>query len=400
MTSISTPVTAPGPTFAPPVVTPATPAALAASPVMPQAELFRRTISLLTIGLLVVGSFLVLFAFLPAMVWAATIVVSTWPLLLRLEKRFDGRRGPAVAVMTGSIIVLIIIPVLAMVLVIADHTDDVTRITQALAASGLPDAPAWTAKIPVVGRKLQDRWAALAALPPDALREQLAPQARIATAWLVDKLGNVLGVIAQLLLTATVCGIFYKSGEHIAERTLAFARRLGGRDGEQVAVLASRAVRGVATGVIVTAVIQTILTGIALSLAGVPGVGLLCAIAFLFCLAQLGPTLVLLAATGWIYWSGHTTTAIVMFVASLAIGALDNVLRPILIKKGADLPLLLVFAGVIGGIFSFGILGVFVGPVLLAVTKTLFDVWIAPAETLSAETRSAEALSAEALPAA
>jgi predicted PurR-regulated permease PerM len=195
----------------------------------------------------------------------------------------------------------------------------------------------------------------------------------------------VLGVVAQLLLTATVCGIFYKSGEHIAARFLAFARRLGGDNGEQVAVLASRSVRGVATGVVVTAVIQTILTAIALSLADVPGVGLLAGIAFLLCLAQLGPTLVLLAATGWLYWSGQITAAIVMLVASFAIGALDNILRPILIKKGADLPLLLVFAGVIGGIFAFGILGVFVGPVLLAVTKTLFDVWLEPPPALPAE---------------
>ena len=377
MTSVSPPVSAPGmPSYASSAAAPAAPASPPVVAPMPQGELFRRTIGLLTVGLLMVGSFLVLLAFLPAIVWAATIVASTWPLLIGLEKRFGGRRGPAVTVMTGAIIVLILIPVLAAVLAIANHGDDVTRITQAIAATGLPDAPGWLAKVPIAGRRLQERWAELAALPPDALREHLAPQARAATAWLVDKIGNVLGVIGQLLLTATVCGIFYKSGEHAAARVIQFARRLGGDNGEKVAVLAARSVRGVATGVVVTAVIQTILTAIALSFAGVPGVGLLSGVAFLLCLAQLGPTLVLLAATGWIYWSGHVTTAIVMFVASLAIGALDNVLRPILIKKGADLPLLLVFAGVIGGIFAFGILGVFVGPVLLAVTKTLLDVWL------------------------
>src|SRR4030095_11711771 len=105
-------------------------------------------------------------------------------------------------------------------------------------------------------------------------------------------------------------------------------------------------------------------------------VSLLSAVMLMFCIAQLGPALVLFPAVAWMYWSGDTVWATVLLVWSLVVSTLDNVLRPILIKKGADLPLLLIFAGVIGGLLGFGLIGIFVGPVLLAVTYTLLAAWI------------------------
>lgn len=352
---------------------------------MPDGELLRRIAGLLVVGLLMAGSFSVLWAFLPAMIWAGTIVISTWPILLWLERRFGGRRGPAVAVLTGTILVTVLLPIIAAILAIVNYGDDLTHIVKALAETGLPEPPAWVANLPLVGGRWSSAWAQLAAVPPEQLPEHLAPYGRQATQWLKATIGNILGVVVQLLLTAIICAIFYGSGEQVAGRFLAFARRLAGAQGEAMSVLAARSVRGVATGVVVTAVVQAVISGVALAIAGIPGAGLLTAVVFMCCLAQLGPILVLLAATGWLFWKGQTTAAIVFLVASLAIGALDNFLRPVLIKKGADLPLLLVFAGVIGGILAFGILGIFIGPVLLAVTKSLFDVWLEqPAATAAA----------------
>ena len=111
-------------------------------------------------------------------------------------------------------------------------------------------------------------------------------------------------------------------------------------------------------------------------MAGVPAAAVLTAIMFMLCIAQLGPALVLFPAVIWLFWSDQTLWGSVLLVWSLVVVTLDNFLRPILIKKGADLPLLLIFAGVIGGLVAFGIIGLFIGPVVLAVTYTLLGAWV------------------------
>ncbi|MGC1519830.1 MAG: AI-2E family transporter, partial [Azonexus sp.] len=149
-----------------------------------------------------------------------------------------------------------------------------------------------------------------------------------------------------------------------------------GERGENSVILAGQAIRGVALGVGVTAIVQTVLGGIGLAIAGVPFASLLSAVMLMLCIAQLGPALVLFPAVGWMYWMGDNGWATFLLVWSLIVGSLDNFLRPMLIKKGADLPLLLIFAGVIGGMLGFGLIGIFVGPVVLAVTYTLLEAWI------------------------
>jgi predicted PurR-regulated permease PerM len=136
----------------------------------------------------------------------------------------------------------------------------------------------------------------------------------------------------------------------------------------------------VALGVGVTALVQAVLGGIGLAVAGVPFAGLLTAAMFVLCIAQVGALPVLVPATIWVFWQGETGWGIFLVVWSTVVGTLDNFLRPVLIRLGADLPLLLIFAGVIGGLVAFGLVGIFVGPVLLAVSYTLLDSWIADGE--------------------
>jgi predicted PurR-regulated permease PerM len=151
-------------------------------------------------------------------------------------------------------------------------------------------------------------------------------------------------------------------------------------------VLAGQAIRAVALGVVVTAVVQSTLAGIGLAVAGVPYAAVLTAIALILCIAQLGPTLVLAPAVGWLYWTGDPVWGTVLLVWTILVGSMDNFLRPFLIKRGADLPLLLIFVGVIGGLISMGIIGLFVGPTVLAVTYRLLESWIADVDrTQSAE---------------
>jgi predicted PurR-regulated permease PerM len=140
--------------------------------------------------------------------------------------------------------------------------------------------------------------------------------------------------------------------------------------------LAAQAIRGVALGVVLTALVHAALGGIGLMVVGVPFAILLTAVMFISAVVQVGVVPIMLGAVVWLYWTGQTTSGTVLLVWSIVIAPVDNILRPVLIKKGADLPLLLIFAGVIGGLVSFGMVGIFVGPVVLAIAYTLFTAWI------------------------
>ena len=158
-----------------------------------------------------------------------------------------------------------------------------------------------------------------------------------------------------------------------------FGRRLAGERGDNVVQLAGKAIRGVALGVVLTAFVQALLGGIGLWVAGVPFAAVLTAVMFMLAVAQIGAVPVLVCALVWLWFQGSTGWFVALLVWTIIVGSMDNVLRPILIKKGADLPLLLIFAGVIGGLVSFGLLGLFVGPVVLAVAYTLLDAWVSEA---------------------
>ena len=188
--------------------------------------------------------------------------------------------------------------------------------------------------------------------------------------WLAAEAGGVGLIVVQFLLTIVIAAVMYSGGEAAALGIRKFGARFAGQRGEDVVLLAARAIRGVALGVVVTALVQALLGGLGLAVAGIPFAGVLTAVMLLFCIAQLGPTLVLLPATVWLYWTGDNVWGSLLLVWTIFVGTLDNFLRPVLIKQGADLPLLLIFAGVIGGLLSLGLLGIFVGPVVLAVSYT------------------------------
>jgi predicted PurR-regulated permease PerM len=209
-----------------------------------------------------------------------------------------------------------------------------------------------------------------------ALRERLEPALRGVARWLLGSAGSLLSLVLQVILTTAIIALLYASGEQVVVGIRAFFRRLGGAEAEALVPLAANSARAVALGVVLTAVLQALLTGIALAVAGVPGAALLGGLALVLCLAQVGPLLILAAAVGWLYWTHQTTAATVLAVVSIGLVSMDNIIKPILITRGAKLPMLLVFVGVVGGMLSFGLIGIFVGPVVLAVGWTLLQDWV------------------------
>lgn len=339
----------------------------------PRSDLARTTLGVLCIALLVLAAFWVLRPFLGPAIWAATVVVTTWTVMLRLQTLLWGRRMLAVSVMTLALLALLVIPVTLGIVTIVQHVDDLIALTGRLATTTLPTPPDWLVSLPLVGPKLGAAWKSVAA---EGLMAKLAPYAGPVVQWFVNEIGTVGYLLVQSALVVILAALMYANGEAAASALKKVGRRLAGAHGERVLVLSAQAIRGVALGVGITAAVQSVLGGIGLAIAGVPYAGLLTVVMFILALAQLGPIPVLLPAAGWMFWSGDSGWGIFLTVLAVVTGMLDNVLRPILIRMGADLPMLLIFAGVIGGILAFGLVGIFIGPVVLAVTYTLLQSWV------------------------
>jgi len=343
-------------------------------------DLARTMFQILVVGGLFAGCFWVLRPFLLPTIWAATIVVATWPVMLWVEARLGGRRALAVAAMTLSLLLLLLLPLTLAVAAIVQNADRIVAGARSLAATGLPAPPGWLERLPLVGGGLADQWR-LAVADPEGLSARLAPYASGLATWLLTQAGSLGKLLAQFLLTVIIAALLYAGGEGAAAESLRFARRLSGSYGERTALLAAQAIRAVALGVVVTALVQSALGGIGLAVAGVPYPVPLTVVMFVLGVAQVGVGPVLLPAVAWLYWTGGSGWGTFLLVWTIPVFFLDNFLRPMLIRRGADLPLLLVFAGVLGGLLAFGVIGLFIGPVLLAVGHTLLEAWIASGES-------------------
>ena len=340
-------------------------------------DITYTTLSVLFIGVLIVSTFWILRPFLVSLVWASVIVIATWPAFERLETLMAGRRGFAVAAMALTILLIIVVPITLAVITIIDNAENIMAQLKHLSTQSLSAPPDWVGGIPLVGRKIAERWREFASLSIEERTAPMLPYTRGAVQWFMVQAGSIGKTMLYFLLTVIIATILYAKGPVVREGVLRFARRMAGQQGTEVVILAAKAVRGVVLGVVVTALVQATIGGLGLFVTGVPAATLLTAVMLILCLAQLGPILVLIPSTVWLYWSGHPGWGTVLLVISILASAIDNVVRPFLIRKGADLPLLLIFTGVIGGLTAFGIIGLFIGPVILAVSYTLLKAWVA-----------------------
>ena len=341
----------------------------------------RVTLVVVFIAGMLLTSFWILRPFLPAAIWAVTIVVATWPLMRRVERWLWGRRGLAVAAMTALLLLTLIVPLALALATIAEHAGQIIGWIHAAASWTAPPPPEWVERLPIVGARISARWRELAAMSHDDVVMRISPYTAQIVGWTLGTVGGAGIVLVQLLMVVLWAAVLYAWGESAADGVRRLARRVAGPPGDKYVALAGQAIRGVALGIVVTALVQTGLAAIGLVVAGAPFVAVLTALVFVFCIAQIGALVPLALAVGWLYWSGEHVWATALLIWSLVVCGIDNVLRPILIKRGADLPLLLVLLGVIGGLVTFGIVGIFLGPVVLAVGYTLLADWLATGES-------------------
>lgn len=341
-----------------------------------QRDLTRSLLGVIFIVVLIGSSLWILRPFLAAAIWAATVVVATWPLMTALQRRLWNKRPLAVAGMTVVLLCVLVVPLSVAIGTIVSSAEEIAGWTKSLARFKMPLLPEWVDELPLIGGNISDIWDKVAAVGIQEIFAKIGPYVGGWIKWFVSQVGSFGMLLVEFMLTVILSAIMYANGEAAANRVLRFGRRLAGPRGENAVLLAGQAVRGVALGIIVTALAQSVLGGIGLLVAGVPFAAIFTAVMFMLAISQIGVIPVLGTATLWLFWSGSSGRGAFLLVCTVIVGTMDNFLRPILIKKGADLPLLLIFTGVVGGLIAFGLIGLFVGPVVLAVGHKLLEAWV------------------------
>ena len=342
---------------------------------LPKVDLVKSTMLIVLIGALLAACFWVMRPFLPALIWASMIVIATWPLLIIVQDKVRGRR-PAVLILMGLLVLIFVIPFTLAVGTIVDNAPQLAALGKQVTALEIPPPPDWVGQIPLIGTQVDEYWQKAAVASSGEFAQRLTPYLRNVAGWMVAQAGSFGMMLVHFILTLILTALLYSNGEAAADMIRKLARRIAEERGESSVVLACMSIRAVAQGVIITALVQSILAGLGLAVVGIPYASLLTALIFMLTIAQLGPGPVMIPVTIWLFWSGNTGWGTAMLVWSVIVMGMDNFLRPILIRRNANLPLLLIFAGVIGGLIAFGIIGLFIGPVLLAVCYTLMIAWI------------------------
>lgn len=328
----------------------------------------------LVVGVLLAALY-VLSPFAITLAWGALIAFATWPAVKWIE-RVTGRLWLAASVVSVALITLIIGPLVGLTLSFAGDATVFTHWAMEMAKSTLPDAPSWLSKIPGIGGYLDQQWSIWHAKGPDWFIE-VKPYIAQSITMIVGKSGVLGSVLAQIGLSILFAFWFHLEGEKITSTAHKALDALIGQASARYWEVAKNTISGVINGVIGTALAQAILALIGFWIAGVPGALLLGVGTFFLSLIPMGPPILWIPAAGWLFYQGEIGYAIFLAIwGAFVISGVDNILKPILISRGGVLPLPIVLIGVFGGVLSFGFLGLFLGPVLLALSFTLIREWL------------------------
>ncbi|WP_095143786.1 MULTISPECIES: AI-2E family transporter [unclassified Pseudomonas] len=321
------------------------------------------------------ASFWVMAPFWSALFWGAVLAFASWPLMRLLTRWLNGRESLAAGVLTLGWMVLVAVPLVWLGFNLVDHVRDATALFKDVQVDGLPEAPAWLGGVPLVGERLVGIWNSIDQQGA-ALMLSVKPYLGQVGNWLLARSAQIGGGILELALSIVFVFFFYRDGPRLAMFVHRLLERLiGDRAGYYISLVAGT-VQRVVNGVIGTAAAQAVLALIGFLIAGVPGALVLGIVTFLLSLIPMGPPLVWIPATAWLVWKGDYGMAVFLGIwGTFIISGVDNVLKPYLISRGGNLPLVIVLLGVFGGLIAFGFIGLFVGPTLLAVAYSLLIDW-------------------------
>lgn len=334
----------------------------------------RLLVQILLLALLGAGLW-VMAPFISALLWGAILAFASWPLMRLLTRALGGRETLAASLLTTAWILIVALPLVWLGFNLADHIRDATAFVRDVQVDGLPDAPAWLGGIPLVGERLVSWWQSLDQQGA-ALLASVKPHLGQVGNWLLARSAQIGSGVLELTLSLVFVFFFYRDGPRLSAFVLRLLHRLMGDRGEYYLELVAGTVQRVVNGVIGTAAAQGVLALIGFLIAGVPGAIVLGLVTFMLSLIPMGPPLAWIPATGWLVWKGEYGMAVFLGVwGTFIISGVDNVLKPYLISRGGNLPLVIVLLGVFGGLIAFGFIGLFIGPTLLAVGYSLLLDW-------------------------
>lgn len=339
-------------------------------------ELTQPLIGLILLFGLIAAVFQIVAPFLAATLWAVILVSATWGPFQWLSTRLGERDGLAASLVVVALLLFVLIPLVLASIEFAQQLTELARSLPARVHAGLPPLPDWVLGLPLVGEWLNSQWQLLQQQDYQVLA-QLKGLAGPTAKLMLGMAGAIGGGLLMLLLSILIAGVLYAEGETLHRWAIAFSHKIGGEQGENLLRISNRTIRGVVFGFIGAAVAQGALAWFGFALAGVPNA---LSLGLLICLLSPipgGPPLVGFAAAAWLFqqeqlvWAGF-----IVLWTLFAVGTIDNVVKSLVIGRNSPLPLTLILFGVIGGAIAFGLLGVFLGPVLLALLYTLLRSWV------------------------
>lgn len=326
----------------------------------------ERYASIGAVALIFVGCFVVIRPFLSALMWAAILVYASWPCYRWVCARVRGRRTLAALLMTVGMAVVMVIPFVLVGVTLADNIAWLREQIQHAQKNGLPALPQWVTKLPLVGQSITGYWQDI-----NANTQEIAPL--IANGimrshrWIVRNTAVVMQGIFQLSLSVFIAFFFYRNGESMIAQVVATLQRLLGEPTQRLLMVVGVTIKSVVYSLFGTALAQALVAGIGFWIAPVPAPLFWAFLTFVMALIPNGPPLVWIPITVWLAWREHHAWAIFMGLwGAFGISMIDNLVRPYLISRGNALPFVLVLLGVLGGLFTFGFVGLFIGPTLLA----------------------------------
>jgi len=336
------------------------------------------------IGLFAYWSLQLIAPFALIVIWSAILAVALFPMFTGLSRLLGDRPKLSATIIVIACLVLIIAP---LALVSVNFADAILALVAQLKSDNftLPAAPEAIRGWPVVGERLYAGWNQVAGNLAAAIMKFQAPLREVMGV-IIAKFAAIGGGVLSFVASVILSGIFLTMSPRLAATIQVLAGRIGGERGVGFARLAGSTVRNVSRGVIGVALLQTLLCGLCFAFFDIPARGALTFAVFMLCLMQLGPGLVLIPAIIWAWFSWPASMAFAFTVVAIPITVVDNVLKPILMSRGLSTPMPVILIGVIGGTLSHGLLGLFLGPIVLSVFYELLRAWAWPSETLPGAT--------------
>ncbi|MCK1383198.1 AI-2E family transporter [Bradyrhizobium sp. 21] len=337
-------------------------------------EIVQLAIRLGLLGLLILWTFLIIRPFVPVLTWSAVLAVAFYPVFAWLAKRLGGRPRTASTVLTLVTLGIVIGPAAWLGLSAVEGIKDLAG----QIGTGdlvLQAAPERIRSWPLVGPQLYELWNQAYTNIRAVLRE-VAPYLKPLAGMMLSFAGNTGIGMLQFLLSVFVAGFLLPYGPQLVAALRGFLARIVPGQSEHFLELAGATIRAVSQGVIGVAIVQALLAGIGFKLAAIPGAGLLAIIVLLLSIVQIGAAIVLFPVTIWIWMDKDVTVALLLTIYLVVVGLLDNVLKPLVMGRGLTTPTLVILVGVIGGTLAHGIIGLFIGPIILSVAWELAAAWI------------------------